>query len=209
MCRPTTTVRFVNSGSDDKTYDLSKLNDSKLKASITTYEVNAKNKTIFKSEKTADITVKMKNLIVKSALDVTAAATNSKVNYMTLEIEDLNVEAAVTFSDVVDNTKAILKGTNVTVEAGGSVAMGKFNRSEIATLLVNANEGQKNAGAITFNFSSQTLISKNITVNGTADILQATGSTSTDVAGDVWLLEGATSVGDGNWLHGIPTPWAN
>lgn len=139
--RPTTTVRFVNSGSDDKTYDLSKLNDSKLKASITTYEVNAKNKTIFKSEKTADITVKMKNLIVKSALDVTAAATNSKVNYMTLEIEDLNVEAAVTFSDVVDNTKAILKGTNVTVEAGGSVAMGKFNRSEIATLLVNANEG--------------------------------------------------------------------
>lgn len=206
--RPTTTVRFVNTDSSDKPYDLNKLNDSKLKASITTYEVNAAKAITFNSGANTDIAVKMKNLIVKSALGVTAAK-DGKTNYMTLAVENLNVEAAVTFSDVADNTKAILKGTNVTVKAGGSVAMGKFNRSEIATLLVNANEGQKNAGAITFNFSSQTLISKNITVNGTADILQATGSTSTDVAGDVWLLEGATSVGDGNWLHGIPTPWAN
>lgn len=212
--RPTTTVRFVGSVANE--YDLDKLNDSKLKNSIDTYEVNATGKTTFASTAEAvSTTVTMKNLVVKSELAVEGKHTIAAVAgvspeydaYMTLSVENLDVQAAMTFADVEDNTKTVLDAVDMVVKADASVAIGKFIRSEIENLTVNAKGSGSAAGKITFDFSSQTWISKNITIAGTADILQATAATGSDVAGDVWLLSGATSVGDGNWLHGIPTPW--
>lgn len=205
--RPTTTVRFVNTGA--KKYDLDKLNDSRLKSSITTYEVDATGKTTFETSTKGDVTVKMENLIVKSELEVTGMfADASKDYYLALNVETLKVEGGeLTFTAVNDNTKTVLNVTDMTVTADASASIGNFVKSEIATLTVDAKGSGLTAGAISFGFSSQTWISNKITINGTAEINQATGSSSTDVPGDVWLLEGATSEGDANWTHGIPTPW--
>lgn len=214
--RPTTTVRFVDTQANE--YNLNKLNDSRLKSSIETYEVNATAKVTLNS--TAEVeatTVTMKNLVVKSELEVVNIKENVTVGtgsaqrkfdaYLNLNVtEALDVQAKLTFADVKDNTKTVLTAKNMTVYADASVAISKYMRSEIENLTVNAKGSGSAAGAITFNFSSQMFISSKIAIAGTADILQATGS-GTNVAGDVWLLTGATSTGEGNWKHGIPTPW--
>lgn len=216
--RPTTTVRFV--GTANMAYDLNKLNDSRLKASIKTYEVAATSgtTTFESSAEAAQTDIAMENLVVKSALTVSGKKTITPGGavpaydaYITLNVTNLNVESnTLTFSDVADNTKTVLNATNMVVKAGGIAAIGKFVCSEIANLTVNAavtSPTSLAAGSITFDFSSQTWISNKIAIAGVADILQATASTGKDVAGDVWLLAGATSAGEGNWKHGIPTPW--
>lgn len=216
--RPTTTVRFVGAA---KTYDLEKLNDSRLKASIKTYEVAANSgvtTTFVSSADAVQTDITMENLIVKSALEVTAKTTitpgGSVPNYdayITLNVTNLDVEngGTLTFSEVADNTKTVLNATNMVVKAGGAAAIGKFVCSEIANLTINAatTTPAAGAGSITFNFSSQTWISNKVKNEGEANILQATETGGADVAGDVWLLEDATSTGGGTWLNGIPTTW--
>lgn len=205
--RPTTTVRFVNTVATS--YDLNKLKDSRLKSSITTYEVDATAKTTFTAGATKDIIVDMQNLIVKSPLTVVGRFNTTKNYYMTLNVtEALKVEGGtLTFSDVANNEKTVLAAKNMTVYANATAEIGNFVKSEIETLTVNAKGSASAAGKITFGYSSQTWISNKISIKGTAEIIQATG-TGANVPGDVWLLEGATSEGDGNWTHGIPTPWS-
>lgn len=214
--RPTTTVKFVQSAV--ATYDLNKLNNSKLRASITTYEVDGAAKATFESSvKAAITTITMKNLVVKSALDITpfkviaqAGTTPGYDAYMTLNVtEKLDVKSAgvLTVIDSKNNSKTILNINDMIVEAGAQAAIGKFVCSEMASLTVaDKNKTVTSKGSITFDFSSQTWVSGLINIAGTADILQATASGGANVAGDVWYTGSTIPKGDANWVHGIPTP---
>lgn len=199
--RPTTTVKFVG---DAQTYDLKEIAGANVRKTIKTYVVEETGAgTVFKTTSASTINASMKNLIVNSLLTLTNGA---KLNLKVTEKATINAAMTITAMAVADKDNQCLGVKDLIVNAGGSLAVGKYVRSMMETLTVNPATVTPvaAAGKITFDFSSQTFVSGLINILGTADIIQATGSTSGEVAGDVWYKE-TKPQGAENWLHGIPT----
>ncbi len=209
--KPTTTVKFVNTAV--RYYDLNKLNDPKLRTSITTYIVEATAQTKLETAeegavtigKHADQTLKIQNLIVKSSTELRCKGTED-TDIMKVEVGDVRVEGNNTklrITNVLDNTKTVFDAASVTVAPDATVEIGQNVKNKIGTLTVDAKTpASTNAGAISFEFNSHTWITTELAMNGTADIKQATGTGGKNVPGKVWLVGNAPNNSRGTWVHG-------
>lgn len=205
--RPTTIIKFVNTGN----YDMDKIKSSVRENKIEKYVVAATG-VIFKGSKTNAVEQTIKNLEVEKGADlkVTTKSLHLTVTGNVDIAGKMTLDESSERDDVVFNAGTVNVKYNKEESIFGKLEIGNSVRSELGTLNIegtNSNTASAtNSGSATFDVNSVTTASVAIINKGYALITLASG-TDADVSAFVFYTEDAAKPsGNGVWANGVPTP---
>lgn len=191
--RPTTIIRFVNTGS----YEMDKVGGKSetIKKFVVTAEAGSVTfKSKAKSGAINSQSIKELEIEKGASLSVTTEKTADAALHLTVE-GTVNVAGTLTISEAASRDEVVFNAGTMNVE--NSLTIGKAVSCELGSLNI-----AKGAAAI-FSVNSITDVEGAIINNGKATITLASGGAE-DISARVWYHNVAPS-GDGVWANGTPT----
>lgn len=193
--RPTTIIRFVNTGS----YEMDKVGGKSetIKKFVVTAEAGSVT-FISKAKANAINSQSIKELEIENgaSLSVTTDKESTSTGALHLTVDGtVNVAGTLTISKAADRGDVVFNAGTMNVE--NALTIGKAVSCELGSLNI------AKGAAATFSVNSITDVEGAIINNGTATITLASGGAE-DISARVWYHD-VTPSGDGVWANGTPT----